>query len=127
MTIELEIKEIDVQQVHKRESYKEDGLHLVNDGVAWLLVSVTSTSVFTMPIANKKIITQYENLSKSTVARDIHGIIEGRLNYIVDMLEKQKDIKPLYVEQNSISNLEEVTRLIQAVNAPFMNVVNKNK
>ena len=127
MTICLEITEIDVQQVHKRESYKEEGLHLVNDGVAWLLVSVAGTGVYTMPIANKNIITQYENLGRSKAARDIHGIVENRLNYIVDMLEKQKDVKPLYVEQNSSSNLEEVTKLVQAVNAPFMPIVNKTK
>ena len=127
MTICLEITEIDVQQVHKRESYKEDGLYLVNEGVAWLLVSVSGTNVYTIPIANKNIATQYENLGRSKAARDIHGIVENRLNYIVDMLEKQKDIKPLYVEQNSSSNLEEVTRLVQAVNAPFISIVNKTK
>lgn len=90
MTICLEIIEIDVQQVHKRESYKEDGLYLVNDGIAWLIVSVVGTSVCTMAIANKNIIKQYENLGRSKAARDIHGIVENRLNYIVDMLEKKK-------------------------------------
>lgn len=127
MTIELEVNELSTKNVHARESYKEDGLYLVNDEIAWLLVSVIGTSVYTMPIPNKDIIKQYESLGRYKSAKDIHGNTENRLNYIVDMLEKQMDIKPLYVEQPSSSNLEEVTRLVQAVNAPFMNIVNKNK
>lgn len=127
MTIELEVNELSTKNVHARESYKEDGLYLVNDEIAWLLVSVIGTSVYTMPIPNKDIIKQYENLGRSKTDIDIYGITENRLNYIVDMLEKQKDIKPLYVEQTSSSNLEEVTKLVQAVNAPFMNIVNKTK
>ena len=127
MTIELEVNELSKKNVHARESYKEDGLYLVNDEIAWLLVSVIGTSIYTMPIPNKDIIKQYESLGRYKSAKDIHGNTENRLNYIVDMLEKQMDIKPLYVEQPSSSNLEEVTRLVQAVNAPFMNIINKNK
>ena len=127
MTIELELKELTLKDVHNMESYKEAGIYLVDDGIAWLLVNVDDAGIHSMCIPNKDIIKQYENLGRSKAARDIHGIIENKLNYIVDMLEKQIDIKPLYVEQNSSSNLEEVTKLVQAVNAPFMNIVNKTK
>lgn len=127
MTIELEVKELSTKNVHNRESYKEYGLHLVNDGVAWLLVNVDDSSIHSMCIPNKDVIKQYENLGKHKAARDIHGIVENRLNYIVDILEKQ-EVKPLAVQSiNTEIDIDKITKLVQSINAPFMNVVNKTR
>lgn len=125
MQIALELKELSLKDVHNREAYKEAGLHLVNDGVAWLLVNVDDSGIYTIHLQNKDIIKQYENLGRSKAARDIHGIIENRLNYIIDLLERQ-EVKPLAVQSiNTEIDMDKITKLVQSINAPFMNIVNK--
>lgn len=125
MKIELELKELSLKDVHNREAYEEAGLHLVNDGIAWLLVNVDDSVIHTLHLQNKDIIKQYENLGKNKATIDIHGSIENRLEYIIDLLERQ-EVKPLAVQSiNTEIDIDKITKLVQSINAPFMNVVNK--
>ena len=116
MKIELELKELSLKDIHNREAYEEAGLHLVNDGIAWLLVNVDDSGIYTIHLQNKDIIKQYENLGRSKAAIDIHGSTENRLNYIIDMLEKQKDIEPLAVQSiNTKIDMDKITKLVQSI------------
>lgn len=127
MTIELEVKELSIKDVPNREAYEEAGLHLVNDGIAWLLVNVDDTGVHSMFIPNKDIIKQYEFNAKSRCMEDIKGTIYGKLDYIIDLLERQDDV-PLAVQPiNTELDIDKITKLVQSINAPFMNIINKNK
>lgn len=127
MTIELEVKELSVKDAHNRESYKEIGLHLVNDGVAWLLVNVFDKHVHSICIPNKDVIKQYEFNAKSRCMEDIKGTVYGKLDYIIDLLERQ-EVKPLAVQSiNTELDIDKITKLVQSINALFMNVVNKVK
>lgn len=125
MIIELEIKELTLKDVHNREAYEEAGLHLVNDGVVWLLVNVNDAGIQTIPIPNKDIIKQYEFNSKTRAMEDIKGTISSKLDYILDLLERQ-EVNPLAVQSiNTELDIDKVTKLVQSINAPFMNIVNK--
>lgn len=125
MQIALELKELSLKDAHNRDAYEEAGLHLVNDGVAWLLVNVDDSGIHTLHLQNKDIIKQYENLGRSKAARDIHSITENRLNYIIELLERQ-EVKPLAVQSiNTEIDMDKITKLVQSINAPFMNMVNK--
>lgn len=127
MTIELELKELSLKDTHNREAYEEAGLHLVNDGIAWLLVNVDDTGVHSMVIPNKDVIKQYEFKATSRYMEDIKGTVYGKLDYIIDLLEKQDEI-PLAVQHiNTELDIDKITKLVQSINAPFMNIVNKNK
>ena len=125
MIIELEIKELTLNDVHNREAYEEAGLHLVNDGVVWLLVNVDDAGIHTIHIPNKDIIKQYEFKSKTSAMEDIKGTISSKLDYILDLLERQ-EVNPLAVQSiNTELDIDKVTKLVQSINAPFMNIVNK--
>lgn len=125
MQIALELKELSLKDAHNRDAYEEAGLHLVNDGVAWLLVNVDDSGIHTLHLQNKDIIKQYENLGRSKAYRDIHSITENRLNYIIELLERQ-EVKPLAVQSiNTEIDMDKITKLVQSINAPFMNMVNK--
>lgn len=127
MTIELELKELSTKNVHDRESYKEYGLHLVNDGVAWLLVNVDDSGIHSMCIPNKDVIKQYEFNAKYRAMEDVKGILYNKLDYIIDLLERP-EVKPLAVQPiNTELDIDKITKLVQSINAPFMNVVNKVK
>lgn len=127
MKIEFELKELNLKDVHNREAYKEDGIHLVNDGVAWLLVNVNDAGIYTMPIPNKDIIKQYESNAKNRCMEDIKGTLYSKLDYIIDLLERQ-EVKPLEVQSvNTELDIDKITKLVQSINAPFMNIVNKTR
>ena len=125
MKIELELKELVLKDAYNKDNYKEAGLHLVNDGIAWLLVNVEDNMVHTMPIPNKDIIKQYEFNAETRCMEDIKGILENKLNYIIDLLERQDDI-PLAVQPiNTEVDIDKITKLVQSINAPFINTFNK--
>ena len=119
MRIELEIKELTLKDVYNIEEYKEDGLYLVNDGIAYLLVSVYDKSVYTIPLQNKGIVNQYEAKAKTECIEDIKGMLEHKVNYIIELLEGQKN-EPLVVTSNTELDIDKITKLVQSVNAPFI-------
>lgn len=127
MKIELELKELSLKDIHNREAYEEAGLHLVNDGIAWLLVNVDDSGIHTLYLRNKDIIKQYEFNAKSRSMEDIKGTLYSKLDYIIDLLNRQDDV-PLAVQPiNTELDIDKITKLVQSINAPFMNIVNKNK
>lgn len=127
MTIELELKELSLKDTHDREAYEEAGLHLVNDGIAWLLVNVDDTGIHTICMPNKDVIKQYEFNAKSRCMEDIKGTIYCKLDYIIDLLERQDEV-PLAVQPiNTELDIDKITKLVQSINAQFINVINKNK
>lgn len=127
MTIELEVKELSVKDAYNREAYEEAGLHLVNDGVAWLLVNVVDSGIYTIHLRNKDIIKQYEVNAKSRSMEDIKGTLYSKLDYIIDLLNRQDEV-PLAVQPiNTELDIDKITKLVQSINAPFINIVNKVK
>lgn len=127
MKIELELKELSLKDTHNREAYEEAGLYLVNDGIAWLLVNVDDSGIHTLHLQNKDVIKQYEFNAKSRSMEDIKGTVYGKLDYIIDVLERQ-DAVPLAVQHiNTELDIDKITKLVQSINAPFINVINKNK
>ena len=127
MKIELELKELSLKDIYNREAYEEDGLHLVNDGIAWVLVNVDDSGIYTIYLRNKDIIKQYEFNAKSRSMEDIKGTLYSKLDYIIDLLNRQDDV-PLAVQPiNTELDIDKITKLVQSINAPFMNIVNKNK
>lgn len=125
MIIELEIKEISVDKVHDKGSYQKEGLYLVNDGIAWLLISASKDNIYSMPLQNKDIVMQFENKAKTRCMEDIKGVLEGKLNYIIELVKRQED-KPIAIHHTSAElDIDKITKLVQSVNAPFMNTVNK--
>lgn len=127
MKIELELKELSLKDTHNREAYEEAGLHLVNDGIAWLLVNVDDTGIHTLHLQNKDVIKQYEFNAKSRCMKDIKNTVYGKLDYIIDLLERQDEV-PLAVQPiNTELDIDKITKLVQSINAPFINVINKNK
>ena len=120
MTIELEIKELKIDKVHNTESYPKEGLYLVNDGIAWLLVSATNDNIYTMPLHNKDIVKQLEFNAKNRCMEDIKGTIYSKLDYLIGLLERQ-DSKPIAIHNSSEPiDIDKITELIKSVTAPFM-------
>lgn len=112
MKVELEIIELDsVKKALDRDSYEKDGIYIVNDGIGFLLVVVQADFFNSIALPNKEILGAYKSEKYAKAQRDLFGIIDSRLDFIVNKLKENK-----YSE----SNLSEVVEIIKAINEPFI-------
>lgn len=112
MRVELEIIELNnIKKALDRESYEKEGIYIVNDGLGFLLVSVQESFVSSIAIPNKDILEAYKSEKYAKAQRDLFGIIDSRLDFIVHKLKENK---------SSESNLSEVVEIIKAINEPFI-------
>lgn len=93
-TITLKFREIklapgDLYDVSKYTN--GDGLYIVNDGIAHLLVSVVNSVIVSIPLPNRQILDEYARQAKSDAAqceRDILADLERKIKHFETMLSE---------------------------------------
>jgi len=115
--IKLEFNELEIKpdDLFKPEMYEPNSLNLVNDGIAFHLVSVLGNMVQAIPLQNVDIFKQKIDDSTKCARESYAQDVDRKLKYITEQLNKLED-KP----SNDTFGLDAITKLVAVSQKPEM-------
>lgn len=122
----IEIEEIKIANIDLflPSEYEENSLNLVNDGIAFHLVTCINGIVNLIPLPNKDILKSYANTAGARCKEDterllanklegLHKMIEGNMTKFID--SKREDI---VIPTTQNFNIKDLTELIAVAQKP---------
>jgi len=107
ITIELEELDLKGKGIFDEAAYPNEGIYLVNDNIAYNIVSKVNGSVYTVPIANKDILKQYIDADTAVACININRDIDNKFDTILDAIKHQPSTM-VQTLSNILSNTETI-------------------